>query len=257
MPTNARILAAEFIGTLVLVIGGVGSAVIASDKIGTYGVAFAFGLALLVMAYAIGPISGCHINPAVTLGAVLARRMDRRLVPFYIVGQFLGAAAGAGIIWAIARDHDTTGVFGANGWGSNINSPYVLGSVVVVEIVFTALLVFVVLLATSKLAPAGFAGIPIGLALVLIHLATIPVDNTSVNPARSFAAALMRGTQAWEQYWAFIVFPLIGAAVGVVAWLVVAEEPAADTTLDSEAGRRGSAEGETVEATIQQVNIEG
>ena len=155
MPTNARILAAEFIGTLVLVIGGVGSAVIASDKIGTYGVAFAFGLALLVMAYAIGPISGCHINPAVTLGAVLARRMDRRLVPFYIVGQFLGAAAGAGIIWAIARDHDTTGVFGANGWGSNINSPYGLGSVVVVEIVFTALLVFVVLLATASSPPPG------------------------------------------------------------------------------------------------------
>jgi aquaporin Z len=124
---------------------------------------------------------------------------------------------------------------------------------VVVEIVFTALLVFVVLLATSRLAPAGFAGLPIGLTLVLIHLVTIPVDNTSVNPTRSFAAALMQGTSAWEQYWAFIVFPLIGSAVGVAAWLIVAEETVSDTMLDSEAGRRGHTEGETV---VQQINVE-
>jgi aquaporin Z len=254
MPSNARILAAELIGTLVLVLGGVGSAVIASDKIGNYGVAFAFGLSLLVMAYAIGPISGCHINPAVTVGALLAHRIEPRVVPYYLVGQFMGAAGAAGIIWAIARDNDTTGVFGANGWGTNINSAFDIGPMIVVEIVFTALLVFVVLLATSRLAPAGFAGIPIGLALVLIHLATIPVDNTSVNPARSFGAALMRGTEAWEQYWAFIVFPLIGAAVGVVAWLVVAEETISDTMLDFEAGRRGHEEGQTT--VVEQINIE-
>jgi aquaporin Z len=253
METKTRILAAELIGTLVLVIGGVGSAVIASDKIGVYGVAFAFGLSLLVMAYAIGPISGCHINPAVTVGALLARRIEPGVVPYYIVGQFLGAAGGAGIIWAIARDNDTTGVFGANGWGSNIHSAFDIGPMIVVEIVFTALLVFVVLLATSRLAPAGFAGIPIGLTLVLIHLTTIPVDNTSVNPARSFGAALMRGTEAWEQYWAFIVFPLIGAAVGVVAWLIVAEDPFDEIRLGSEAGQRGAQEGETT--LVEQINV--
>jgi aquaporin Z len=253
MVSDARIFAAELIGTLVLVIGGVGSAVIASDKIGVYGVAFAFGLSLLVMTYAIGPISGCHINPAVTIGAVIARRIEPRLVPYYLVGQFVGAAAGAGIIFAIARDNDTTGVFAANGWGDKISSAFDFGPMVVVEIVFTALLVFVVLLATSRLAPAGFAGIPIGFTLALIHLATIPVDNTSVNPARSFASALMHGTDAWSQYWAFIVFPIIGAAVGVAAWLVVAEETISDTMLDSEAGRRGHQDGETV---IEQINIE-
>jgi aquaporin Z len=246
MASNTRIVAAELIGTAVLVVGGVGSAVIASDTIGVLGVSFAFGLSLLVMCYTIGPISGCHINPAVTIGAALSRRIPLSIVPYYILGQLLGAAAGAGIIYAMARDNDTTGVFGANGWGDKIASNYDLGPTIVAEIVFTALLVFVVLFATSKLAPAGFAGIAIGLALTLIHLVSIPIDNTSVNPARSLASALMHGTDAWSQVWAFIVFPIIGAAVGVVLWLVVAEERLEDTMLDSSWGRRGRDIGEVV-----------
>jgi aquaporin Z len=241
--SNARIMAAELIGTMVLILGGPGSAVIAvglanGGGIGILGVALAFGLSLLVMAYAIGPISGCHINPAVTIGAVLARRISPALVPFYLVGQFLGAAAGAGILFAIATGNDRTGIWAANGWGDKIGSAYGLGPTIVVEIVFTALLVFVVLLTTSRLAAPGFAGIAIGLTLALIHLATIPVDNTSVNPARSFASALLHGTDAWSQFWAFVVFPTVGAVVGVVIWLVVSEERLEDTMLYGTGTRR-------------------
>jgi len=235
-PTNLRIFAAELVGTTVLLLIGAGSAIIASDKIGNYGVAFAFGLALLAMAYTIGHVSGCHINPAVTLAFLLARRLNLKQASFYWVAQVVGAILGAFLIWIITRtgDRDTTGVFAANGWGKDIGSVYGLGAVVVVEIVFTALLIFVVLSTTTVGFVPGFGALAIGLTLAMIHLATIPVDNTSVNPARSIGTAIFSGTNALEQLWAFVLFPLIGAVLGVLVWLVVHENELEETTLGTE-----------------------
>jgi aquaporin Z len=235
-PTNLRIFGAELVGTTVLMLIGPGSAIIASDKIGVYGIAFAFGLALLTMAYTIGHVSGCHINPAVTLAFLLARRLNIKLASFYWVAQVLGAVLGAFLIWIITRtgDRDTTGVFAANGWGKDIGSVYGLGAVVVVEIVFTALLIFVVLSTTTVGFVPGFGALAIGLTLAMIHLATIPVDNTSVNPARSIGTAIFSGTNALEQLWAFIVFPLIGAILGVLVWLLVHENELEETALGTE-----------------------
>ena len=222
-PSFLRIAGAEVVGTTVLMIIGPGSAVIAVNKIGIYGVAFAFGLALLAMAYTIGHVSGCHINPAVTLGFLLSRKITLTGAAYYWIAQFMGAALGGFIIWVISKrgDLDQTGVFAANGWGNKIGSQFGLGSTAVVEIVFTALLIFVVLSTTTVGYPVGFGGLAAGLTLTMIHLATIPVDNTSVNPARSFGAAIFSGTDAMSQLWAFIVFPLIGGAIGVAVWLVV------------------------------------
>jgi len=227
-----RVLVAETIGTFVLMIVGPGSAIVASDKIGTFGVALAFGFVLLAMAYAIGHVSGCHINPAVTLGFLLSRLITVRDAGFYWVGQVVGAVLGGLVIWIYTEqgDLDTTGVFASNGWGSTIGSSYGLGSVAVVEIVFTALLIFVVLSTTTRGFPLGFGGLAAGITLGAIHLATIPVDNTSVNPARSLGAALFAGTDHLAQLWAFIVFPLIGGAVGFAIWRVLhpAEDMAGD-----------------------------
>jgi len=235
-PSALRIFGAELVGTTVLMLIGPGSAIIASDKIGNYGVAFAFGLVLLAMAYTIGHVSGCHINPAVTLGFVLTRRLSIKLAGFYWVAQLIGAVLGAFFIWIITKtgDLDTTGVFAANGWGADIGSQYGLGSVVVVEILFTALLVFVVLSTTTVGFVPGFGALAIGLTLGMIHLATIPVDNTSVNPARSIGTAIFSGTDALVQLWAFIVFPLIGAVVGLLVWLLVHENELEGTMLGTE-----------------------
>jgi aquaporin Z len=221
-----RIAGAEFVGTTVLMIIGPGSAIIASDKIGIYGVAFAFGLALLGMAYTIGHVSGCHINPAVTLGFVLSRKISTANALMYWFAQLAGGVAGGFIIWIIVKrgDLDTTGVFAANGWGADIGSKFGLGSTALVEIVFTALLVFVVLSTLTSGYPTGFGGMAAGLTLTMIHLATIPVDNTSVNPARSLGAAVFSGTDAMKQLWAFFVFPLAGAVVGVLVWMLVHDE---------------------------------
>ena len=232
-PTNLRLFSAEAVGTAVLMLIGPGSAVLAVDRIGVYGVAFAFGLALLSMAYTIGHVSGCHINPAVTLGFLLSRKIRPVVAAYYWVAQFVGAAAGGLIIYAISKggDLDQTGVFAANGWGSKIDSAFGFGSMLTVEIVFTALFVFVVLSTTTVGYPTGFGGIAAGLTLAMIHLATIPVDNTSVNPARSFGAAIFSGTDAMSQLWAFIVFPLVGAVVGVLVWLLVQDTRLEDTML--------------------------
>jgi aquaporin Z len=221
--SNARVVGAEFVGTTVLMIIGPGSAIIASDKIGNYGIAFAFGLALLGMAYTIGHVSGCHINPAVTLGFLLSRKIEVRDAIMYWVAELAGALLGGFLIWIIVKrgDLDTTGVFAANGWGSAIGSKFGLGSTAVVEVVFTALLVFVVLSTTTVGYPTGFGGIAAGLTLTMIHLATIPVDNTSVNPARSLGAAVFSGSEAMKQLWAFFVFPLAGALVGVFVWMII------------------------------------
>ena len=221
--SNVRVVTAEVVGTAVLMLVGPGSAILAADQIGVYGVAFAFGLALLAMAYTIGHVSGCHINPAVTLGFLLGRQITVVEAAYYWVAQFVGAAVGGLLIYIISEggDLDQTGVFAANGWGDEIGSSFGLGSAMLVEIVFTALLVFVVLSTTTVGYPTGFGGLAAGLTLAMIHLATIPVDNTSVNPARSFGAALYSGSDALTQLWVFIVFPLIGAAVGAVLWVLV------------------------------------
>ena len=213
---------------------GPGSAILASDKIGNYGVAFAFGLALLGMAYTIGHVSGCHINPAVTLGFLVSRKINAMQAAYYWVAQFVGAAIGGLIIWIVSSegDLDTTHIFAANGWGSKIGSPFGIGSAIMVEIVFTALLVFVVLSTTTVGYPTGFGGMAAGLTLAMIHLATIPVDNTSVNPARSFGAAIFSGTDALSQLWVFIIFPLVGAVIGVAVWMVVHDTAREDKVLN-------------------------
>lgn len=210
---------AEFVGTFVLVFGGVGSAVIAGEAIGAAGVAAAFGLSLLVMAYAIGPISGCHINPAVTLGLLVRGKIDQSEAARYWAAQVLGATVAAGILLAIVAarkggyDAGTDGL-GANGYGAHSPGGYPWGAAFVVEVLLTAFLVFAVLATTDRIAAVAFAGIPIGLVLVLIHLVGIPVDNTSVNPARSIGPAIFVGGWALEQLWLFIVAPLVGALVG-------------------------------------------
>jgi aquaporin Z len=210
---------AECVGTFVLVFGGVGSAVIAGEAVGALGVAFAFGLALLAMAYAIGPISGCHINPAVTLGLLVSRRISPAEAARYWAAQVVGAIVAAGLLLAIVSarkagyDADVEGL-GANGYGDHSPDGYPWGAALAAEIVLTAFLVFTVLSATDRIASVAFAGIPIGLVLTLIHLVGIPITNTSVNPARSIGPALFVGGWAIEQLWLFIVAPLLGALLG-------------------------------------------
>jgi aquaporin Z len=241
-----RILVAEGIGTFVLMLGGPGSAVLATGgftegSIEVLGVALAFGLALLTMAYAIGNISGCHINPAVTVGLLVMRKIDGRLVPAYLGGQFIGAALGGLAIWVIASgapgdfDPDPAN-FAVNGWGDLSPGGFELGAVALTEILMTGLLVFVVLSTTHRRFSAAAGGLAVGLVLALIHLASIPVDNTSVNPARSFGMAIFAGGDALEQLWAFFVFPAVGALVGAAAWWALdsgetEEEPLGPTKL--------------------------
>lgn len=213
---------AEFLGTFVLVFGGVGSAVIAGEHIGALGVAFAFGLSLLAMAYAIGPISGCHINPAVTMGLLVSRRIELSEAVRYWLAQVLGAIVAAAVLLVVAKarqggyDAGEAG-FGANGYGDHSPGGYALGGALLAEVVLTAFLVFTVLAATDRIASVAFAGIPIGLVLTLIHLVGIPVTNTSVNPARSIGPALFVGDWALEQLWLFIVAPLLGALLAAGA----------------------------------------
>lgn len=210
---------AEAVGTFVLVFGGVGAAVIAGEAIGALGVAFAFGLSLLAMAYAVGPVSGCHINPAVTMGLLASRRIDLREAVRYWIAQLVGALVATAVLAIIVKARSggysfSEEGFGANGYGSHSPDGYPAGAVFLVEVVLTAILVFTVLAATDRLASVAFAGIPIGLVLVLVHLVGIPVDNTSVNPARSIGPAAFVGDWALEQLWLFILAPLIGGLLG-------------------------------------------
>src|SRR6266436_994732 len=240
---------AELIGTFVLVFASCGSAVLAGDKIGYLGVALAFGLSLLAMVYAIGPISGCHINPAVTVGILITRKMNAKYTAGYIVAQILGAIVASALLLLIVKgapngyDPAVAG-FAANGYGEHSPGHYTLLSAFLVEIVLTFFLVFTVLGATDIKAPVGFAGIPIGIVLVLIHLVGIPVTSTSVNPARSIGPAVFVGGWALSQLWLFIVAPLIGAAVASLLYkIVVASEPliavrVAETALPSEQAER-------------------
>ncbi len=212
-------MAAEMVGTFVLVFGGVGSAVIAGHEIGNVGIAFAFGLSLLAMAYAVGPISGCHINPAVTLALLIRGRLDVPEAARYWLAQIAGAIVAAGILLAIVAGRKggySAGAegLGANGYGAHSPGGYPWGSAFAIEVVLTAFLIFTVLAATDRIAETAFAGIPIGLVLVLIHLVGIPVTNLSVNPARSIGPAVFVGGWALSQLWLFILAPLLGAALG-------------------------------------------
>jgi aquaporin Z len=211
---------AEAVGTFVLVFGGCGSAVLAGDKIGFLGVSLAFGLSLLAMVYAIGPISGCHINPAVTVGLLLSKKLDAKSAVGYVIAQVVGAVVAAGVLLLIAKGLPTgyepsVAGFAANGYGAHSPTGYGLGAALVAEIVLTAFLVLTVLGATDISAPVGFAGLPIGLVLTLIHLVGIPVTNTSVNPARSIGPAVFVGGWALSQLWLFVLAPLIGAVLAV------------------------------------------
>jgi aquaporin Z len=217
-------LSAEFLGTFVLVFGGCGSAVLAAGfpdlGIGFAGVSLAFGLTVLAMIYAVGNVSGGHFNPAVTLGLAIANRFEwSDLVPYW-VAQVIGGFAAAGVLYLVASGQPgwTPGGFASNGFGPNSPGGFNLLSALVIEVVLTAIFIIVILGATQRGAPAGFAAIAIGLTLTLIHLVSIPVTNTSVNPARSTAVVLFAQNGALGQLWLFWVAPLVGAALGAVIW---------------------------------------
>ena len=222
---------AEFLGTFWLVLGGCGSAVLAAGfpglGIGFAGVALAFGLTVLTMAYAIGHISGCHLNPAVSIGLWAGGRFPvNQLLP-YIIAQVLGAIVAGGVLYVIASGQagfDVSKGFASNGYGAHSPGGYSMLSALVIEIVLTMFFLIVILGATDKRAPAGFAPLPIGLALTLIHLISIPVTNTSVNPARSTGVALYVGDWATSQLWLFWLAPIIGALLGAMAYRLIAGE---------------------------------
>ncbi len=228
-------LAAEFMGTLWLVLGGCGSAVLTAAfpnlGIGILGVALAFGLTVLTMAYAIGPISGCHLNPAVSLGLWMGGRFKARELPGYIVAQVAGAIIGAGILYVIATGSATftpQGGFASNGFGAHSPGQYTLLACALTEIVMTFMFLMIILGATDRRAPAGMAPLAIGLALTLIHLISIPVTNTSVNPARSTGPAIFVGGWALEQLWLFWVAPIAGALLAGLAYRFFDEKRTSD-----------------------------
>ncbi len=214
--------AAEMFGTFVLVLIGCGSAVIAGEKIGFYGISFAFGLSLLAMVYAIGAISGCHINPAVTISMLARRKIGLKDAAAYIVFQCVGAVIGAGILYFIATGNPSYSI-AANGLGQNgfdVASPsgFSMISVFAAEVVLTFIFLLVIHGSTSEKAPKGLAGISIGLSLVLIHLVGIPISGTSVNPARSLGPAVFVGGTALNQLWLFWLAPIIGGLLAAVLW---------------------------------------
>jgi aquaporin Z len=222
---------AEFFGTFWLVLGGCGSAVLAAAfpqvGIGLHGVSLAFGLTVLTMAYAIGHISGCHLNPAVSIGLWAGGRFPAdKLLP-YIVAQVAGAIAAGAVLYVIASGaagFDVAKGFASNGYGAHSPGGYSLLAAFVTEVVMTAFFLIIILGATDKRAPAGFAPIAIGLALTLIHLISIPVTNTSVNPARSTGVALFAGGWALSQLWLFWLAPIVGAVLGSIAYRVIGSE---------------------------------
>lgn len=221
-------LFAELVGTMWLVVGGCGSAVLAAAfpdvGIGLLGVSLAFGLTVLTMAYAIGHISGCHLNPAVTVGLWMGGRFDAKNVVPYIVAQVVGAILGGGILFLIASGKagfDTSAGFASNGFGEHSPGGYSMQAALITEVVMTMMFILIILGATDKRAPSGFAPMAIGLGLTLIHLISIPVTNTSVNPARSTGVAVFAGGWAIEQLWVFWLAPIIGGALGAVVYKVI------------------------------------
>jgi aquaporin Z len=234
---NGKKLAAEAIGTFWLTFGGCGSAVISAGfphvGIGLLGVAIAFGLTVLTMAYAIGHVSGCHLNPAVTVGLTCGGRLPSNLVLPYVAAQLVGAIVGAAVLYAIASgspDFNVSNGFAANGYAEHSPGRYGLVACLISEVVLTMMFLFVIMGATHGKAPAGFAPIAIGLTLTLIHLISIPVTNTSVNPARSTGPALFVGGWALAQLWLFWVAPLVGGAAGGLIYRWLSEEPEGEVT---------------------------
>ena len=222
---------AEFLGTFWLVMGGCGSAVLAAAfpdlGIGLAGVSLAFGLSVLTIAYSLGHISGAHLNPAVTVGLWAGGRFSAKEVAPYIVSQILGGIAAAAVLYFIATGNGSDiGGFAANGFGDHSPGKYSMVAGIVTELVMTFFFLIIILGATDKKAPAGFAGIAIGLALTLIHLISIPVTNTSVNPARSISQAVFVGDWAIQQLWVFIVFPIVGAAIAGFVYKFLSSEDA-------------------------------
>jgi aquaporin Z len=247
---STRKLAAELLGTAVLVFFAVGTATLmfgfkldgGSVAAGVLATALAFGLVLLALVYAIGPISGCHVNPAVTIGFVASRRMSIGEAIGYWVAQFVGGIAGAAALWAVftgspAYGRKTTGL-GTDGWGSHSIIGLNQGGAFAAEAILTFLFVLVVLAATSHVTSAGFAGLAIGMALAVVHLIGIPLTGTSVNPARSLGPAIIVGGEALDQVWLFIVAPLVGGVLAALVWLALIAErptpPAAGQVLDSD-----------------------
>ena len=208
---------AELIGTMVLVLMGCGSAVIAGVAIGNVGVSFAFGIAVIAMVYAIGSVSGCHINPAITISMLVAGKISVKDTVFYVVFQSVGAIIGAGILYAILSGNRGY-ILAVNGLGANSYNAYSLASVLVAEIVLTFIFVLVVHGSTHERAPKGFAGLAIGFTLVMIHIVSIPIDGTSVNPARSLGPALFVGGTPLGQLWVFWVAPIIGGIIAALVW---------------------------------------
>src|SRR5580765_8430977 len=230
MPLSKR-LAAEFLGTFWLVLGGCGSAVLAAAfpnvGIGLLGVALAFGLTVLTMAFAIGHISGCHLNPAVSFGLMVGGRFRGSDLPAYVIAQVMGAIVAALVLYVIASGKagfDLSGGLAANGYGEHSPGGYSLGSGLLTEVVMTFMFLMVILGATDARAPQGFAPLAIGLCLTLVHLVSIPVTNTSVNPARSTGPALIVGGWALGQLWMFWIAPLIGAGLAGIAYRLLAGE---------------------------------
>jgi aquaporin Z len=221
---------------MILILGGPGAVVIGKTidlPVGTLGVALAFGLSLLCAAYFIGSISGCHINPAVTIGLWAMKKTESNLVVYYIVGQIVGALVGAGILALIL----STGNYNAesklsrqdlftiasNGYGSHSPGGFALVSVIIAEIVFTGIFILVIVSTSRKSMPAGFTGLTVGLMLALIHIISIPIDNTSVNPVRSLATAIYADSWALSQLWVFIIFPIVGGLIAAGLWMVLVE----------------------------------
>jgi aquaporin Z len=237
----SRRVGAELFGTFWLVFGGCGAAVLAAAYpglgIGFAGVAFAFGLTVLTMAYAVGHISGGHFNPAVTVGLWAAGRCANKHVIPYIIAQVVGAFCAAGVLWVVASGKQgwIPGGFASNGYGDLSPGKYSLGACALMEFVMTFFFLFIIIGTTSKGAASGFAGIPIGLALTLIHLVSIPVTNTSVNPARSTGPAIFAGGEHVSQLWLFWLVPMLGAIVaGVVSRLMYEVEPLIETVVVEE-----------------------
>jgi aquaporin Z len=235
---------AEFFGTFWLVFGGCGSAVLAaafpSLGIGFVGVAFAFGLTVLTMAYAIGPVSGCHLNPAVSVGLVAGKKFPASELPAYIIAQVLGGIAGAGVLYVIASgkaDFTLAGGFASNGYGEHSPGGYSLLACLVAEVVLTMFFLLIIMGSTEQRTPKGFAPIAIGLGLTLIHLISIPVTNTSVNPARSTGPALFVGGWALGQLWLFWVAPIVGGALGGFIYHTLFGETPEQTVRAAESAR--------------------
>lgn len=217
--------AAELVGTAVLVLFGCGAAVLGGDNVGQLGIALAFGFAIVAMAYGIGPVSGCHVNPAVSLAAFVAGRMSAKDMGLYWIAQFIGAVIGAAILGLIAKTGFAS--LGQNGWGPGYLGEYGQTAALIFEIVFTAIFVVVILGVTGEKAHGPFAGVAIGITLAVIHIVGIQVTGVSVNPARSFGPAVLAGGQALGQLWLFFVAPAIGAIIGALLFRLKLLEPTA------------------------------